>query len=154
MVVNFCQNMLTFSDNLSRTRQIGTDHQAPRTLSALTRVYLYQICQKLIYRIALNDKTRCLTPEVNISSYLPVKLQIRYLLPDLLNTYPNYLITFTIQIILDLKNKLMHNTMMLSSWFALRMKNVEMVKVGTWLEFIQNNTGYDTANFQSRTRYG
>lgn len=31
--------------------------------------------------------------------------------------------------------------MMLSSWFALRMKNAEMVK------FIQNNTGYDTANF-------
>lgn len=98
--------MLTFSDHLSQTRQIGKINEH-RTLSALPGVYIYQICEKLRWQIELNDKTRCLTPEVNNSAYLPIKLQNRYLLQDLLKTCANYLITFAIQIILDLKNKLM-----------------------------------------------
>ena len=82
---------------LSQTRQIGKTSEH-RTLSALPGVYIYQICEKLSQLIQLNDKTGCLTPEVNNSSYLPVKLQIRYLLQDLLKTCANYFITFAILI--------------------------------------------------------
>ena len=67
-------------------------------------------------------------PEVNNSSYLPVKLQIRYL-HDLFKTCANYLI---MQTILHLKNKLVHNTITLfSSSYEERMKNIEMAKVDT-----------------------
>ena len=123
--------MLTFPFHLRQTRQIGKIPEHTNVICIAWCVHISDLRKIMLQRVKW--QVDLFNAEVNNSSYLLVKLQIRYL-QDLLKTCANYLITFAIQSILDLKNKLVHNTItMFSSLYEEHMKNIEMVtRHATW----------------------